>query len=151
MAYHNLTMQERMLMAAPWYDAIDLMEELTALRKINFAIVEQRAQALERLNSMVNYKPFALNARFENDRLFVCELLGDWPRKFQQLKSALSHKDRDLRSHGVEKSADAPYATFSDSQQAFWNSTTSMLDELLRGENVYDRLKFETKFHLDWH
>jgi hypothetical protein len=129
------------------------MREISALRKINFSIVEQRQQALERINSLHSETLFSRTQRFPDDELYVCELLGDWARKFQQLKSALSFKERDLRNRegATSKDTNVSDQPQSDAQQAFWNSTTAILDEIHRLDEVYDRLKFEGFFKLNWH
>jgi hypothetical protein len=144
------------LKASPWYDVEQLIEEVIALRRINFSIVEQRQQALERLNSIIIHHPFAANLRFPDNKVYICELNSDWARKFQQLKSALSLKERDkevLMKHNTSPTQhlDAPNTLGSDSQQAFWNATTNILDQLTRLDGCYDRASFERTFNMDWH
>jgi len=153
MPYIDPSLSVEIMQHAAWYDLDVFLREINSLRKINFSITEQRAQALERFNNMPERVPFDLGDRFEKRGIFVCELSGDWARKFQQLKSALSYKDRDLRSFNVkdEKLAgDHTAANVSDAQQAFWNATTAMLDQLIRQDYVWDRKRFEAHFHLTW-
>lgn len=155
MAYYGMSVRAFMVLkTSPWYDVEQLIDEITALRRINFSIVESRQQALERLNNIPVHHPFAGALRFPLDKVFVCELNGDWARKFQQLKSALSFKERDKevvkhQSMPPQKgeNLDAP----SDSHQAFWNSTTAILDQLTRLDGCFDRETFERHFSLDWH
>jgi hypothetical protein len=121
------------------------MKEIEALRKIDFSVVTQRTQALERFNNMRAVHTFAQDTRFPADGYFVCEIVGDWARKFQQIKTALSHRDNtDLKSHKTEGAPDKQ--SFSDAQQAFWNATTNMYDQLIRADGLFDRVLFETQY-----
>jgi len=155
MPYNNPSKRFLILQSAPWYDVRALFREVNALRKINFSITEQRQQALERLNSVPSECPFAADHRFPEHQLFVSEAMGDWARKFQQLKSALSYKERDIRAHtnvrdgGRDEKAEVSLG-FSDSQQAFWNATTAMIDQLTRADDVFDRVAFEATLNLQW-
>lgn len=161
MAYHGVPISTTIVMQAPWYFVPSLMKEINALRKINFAIVEQRSQALERFNNLCSISPVSETERFPAAGLYVCELLGDWPRKFQQLKAALSFRERDVRAkQSNDNNNNAPrevvnagslISHYSDAHMAFWNSTTSILDELLRADHVYDRSSFEEELRMDWH
>lgn len=157
MAYHGMSKSRFIVLRnSPWYDVEELIAEVSALRRINFSIVESRQQALERINNITIHHPFKVNERFLDDKVFICETFGDWARKFQQLKSALSLKERDkelmakhqaLPAQKGEQSIDAS----SDSHQAFWNATTSILDQLTRLDGCFDRETFERHFGLDWH
>lgn len=143
-------------MLAPWYSVPQLLSEIVLLRGINFAITEQRQQALARINKLITVSPFGLKTRFPDKGLFVCEIAGDWARKFQQLKSALSYKafqtSATRRSESRNGSSfEEPSQEFNDAQQAFWNATTAMYDQLLKLDKVYDVAKFEAEFGFDWH
>jgi len=143
--FYRPTKRSAVYQSSPWYEVRTLMKEIAALRKINFSIVEQRQQALERLNNIESEAPFG-EMRFPNDAFYVCEVIGDWSRKFQQLKSALSYKDREIRNLGPGKETNVhenPSQNQNDAQQAFWNATTSILDQLKRGDGVIDRAEFE--------
>jgi hypothetical protein len=144
MPYVNVSARFAVLAHAPWYTLEDLLAEISALRKIDFSVVTQRAQALERLNNIRQVVPFQANNRFA-DGYYVCEVLGDWSRKFQQLKSALSHRDnKELKS--VAKPEIVDQQSFADAQQAFWNSTTAMYDQLIRTDGLVDRGTFELQY-----
>jgi len=151
MAYVNYYKQLKTLENVPWYKIDDLVIELISIRRINFALTEQRQQALERLNNISIFKPFSETSRFEQHSTYVCEALGDWSRKFQQLKSSLSYKDKELRSTVKDQMVhEPPTQGYNDSQQSFWNATTAMYDQLVRDDGVYDRVEFERKFNLQW-
>lgn len=151
--YHNLPTSVFVLQSAPWYSVHVLVSTVNALRKINFSIVEQRQQALERLNNMPCVDcPYAAAKRFDPHGLYVCEMLGDWTRKFQQLRSSLSYKDRSSeKSTKVDVSEDRHYQSMTDAHQAFWNATSAMYEQLLRFDGVYDVVNFEKFYSLDWH
>jgi hypothetical protein len=145
---------------APWYKVSDLFPALKAIRKINFSITEQRQQSLERLGNLNDDAPFSKDFRFAHNGTYVCEAEGDWARKFQQLKAALSYKDysKDDKLNPVPKGGQSTMGApsenkpldFNDSQMAFWNSTTSMFDQLRRADGVFNRAVFEQKFGLHW-
>ena len=150
MAYQNLDRYTKVLLKLPWYRVDNLTLLLLGLRKVNFSIVEQRQQALERLNSLEVHIPFGPDRRFVDDDLYICEGLGDWPRKFQQLKLALSYKERDLRSNKEEGNVPLHFSSSQDAHVAFWNATTSIMDQLKRLDDVYDTETFEARFKLRW-
>jgi len=140
---YEITNHFIILQASSWYNAQILLKELTSIRAINFNVVEQRQQALERLAKLVTAAPFEKEKRFA-EGLWVCESLGDWTRKFMQLKSALSYKDHDSQKTRSEDSGK------SDAITSFWNATTSMIDILVRLDNVWNRESFEATFSLIW-
>lgn len=148
--YHNVDPSVAMLAYAPWYDVRHLFKEIHAIRKINYSIVEQRQQALERINNILTTSVFDLDRRFA-EGIYVCEALGDWGRKFQQLKTALSFKERDLRANRDKGDREVDGQAHSDAQQAFWNATTAILDQLVRADAVWHRRSFESFYRLDWH
>lgn len=151
MAYVPFSRRAAVLMWAPWYEVQALLRELNSLRKINFAIVEQRQQALNRLNNLPCDAPFTRTIRFPGDKLYVCEMYADWSRKFQQLKSALSFKERDLRTQvNTTGAKEEGHGSISDAQQAFWNATTAMYDEVSRIDGVFDQDSFELIYELVW-
>jgi len=151
MAYANYNRMVRILQQAVWYDVSVLLNELKAIRRINFSIVEQRQQALERINAIAIDGPFGAAVRFPDNSDYVCEILGDWSRKFQQLKSALSFKERDLRTQGIPSDkVHADQGSVSDAQQAFWNATTAMLDQIRNLDYVWERVSFENRYNMDW-
>jgi len=143
--YQTFPQNIHILSNAPWHKIEVLMDEINALRRVNFSIVEQRQQALERLNNLPSERVFEQDSRFKFGS-YVCEMWGDWPRKMQQLKSALSFKERQVE----KKDALPDLSSFQDAQMAFWNSTTNIIDQLVRLDGVFDREKFENYFSLEW-
>lgn len=130
----------------PWYSLDDLMKELQALRKVDFSIVESRKQALQRFNNMTSIAPFSVSQRFPSGKLYICETHGDWSRKFQQLKSSLSMKEKENKF--ADKQTDPQ--NVSDSLVAFWNATSTMYDQISRNDGVFSREVFESTFSLIW-
>jgi len=127
-----------MLEYMPWYNVRELAAEIKEMRKINFSIVEKRQQSLQRLGSLFADAPFSKTVRFPAEGSFVCEGTGDWSRKMQQLKSALSYKplDKDDKAKESKGSIDDP-------SQAFWNATTDIMTQLVRRDGVFNRRDFE--------
>jgi len=149
MPYQRLPENLKGLCFVSWYDLNKLGPDLKAIRKINYSIVEQRQQSLQRLGNLADECPFNLNVRFPVNGIYVCEASGDWSRKFQQLKSSLSYKalNKDEKNKGAVEHADRDY---NDAQVAFWNSTTAMLDQIARMDGVWTRVTFETYHGLTW-
>jgi hypothetical protein len=153
--YHNMSTFHSVLLYSPWYSVPQLLAEINFLRGINFAITEQRQQGLARINKLITVAPFGPKSRFPVDGLYISELSGDWARKFQQLKSALSYKSQQTsasrKSELKDGKQEAPDQDYSDAQQAFWNATTTMYDQIIKIDHVYDQAKFEKDFGFDWH
>lgn len=151
MPYNNVGRRFIVLSGGEWYSVPQLMLELRALKRINFNIQAQRDQALQRLGNMPCDAPFTAQIRFPAQQTFISEQCGDWGRKFMQLRTSLTFKDyaKDDKHQGASssstKSTDA-----SDSVVAFHNSINSMLDQLLRGDGVYDLASFEAELGCVW-
>jgi hypothetical protein len=149
MPYQNVPGNFGVLSLAPWYRVTDLMDAIKQIRKVNFSIVEQRQQAFERLAKLADDCPFTINEQFPAQGLYVCEMIGDWDRKFQQLKLALSYKDHSKDDKFREGKDQFP-GGINDAQVAFWNSTTAIMTQLINMDNVFSRLSFELKYSLTW-
>jgi hypothetical protein len=136
---------------ANWWSLPNLMQCINEIRKINYSVIEQRHQALERLSGLPNSDPLAVGRFIISGNpgrgFFVCELLGDWPRKFQQLRMALSSRDLPATRRDEQASA----KSYDDSFVSFWSVTTAMLDEMRRLDGVWNRDRFEDHFNLEWH
>lgn len=135
------------LALAPWYSLQELLEVVSSIRRINFSITEARQQALERVNSLSIDPPFSRVRRFPDDKYYICEILGDWSRKFAQMKSSLSFKERDIR--GATATTEHS-VSFNDAQVSFWNSTTNILDQISRLDSLWSRNSFESRYDLIW-
>lgn len=136
---------------AGWYDVEKLQDLMHAIWKINFSIVEQRAQALTALNNMSVVAPFARDKRFPDDKYYITLGTGDWIRKFQQLRTSLSFKENQKeKKTSASTSSNVELQDANDSILAFHNSISSILLQLSQFENVFDRDTFERRFSLTW-
>lgn len=134
---------------AYWYDVEQLMQVVHQMRQRKWTVAENRNQMLELLNKAICPAPFSRTTRFPADRGFICEAMGDWTRKFQQLRGSLDFKDHFKDG----KTKDAPASVFqdaNDAHQTFNNVTTEIIDEIVRLQDVYDLAMFEARFHLTW-
>lgn len=131
----------------PWYNARELMRAIVSIRKINYSIVEARQQAIEILGNLETNCPVSRNNRFPEREFYLIEGNGDWARKFQQLRSSLVYK-----SYDKDEKVKAPREVSSqdDSQQAFYNATTNILDQIKRRDGVFNRASFERLHGLTW-
>lgn len=71
--------------------------------------------------------PYACDKRFPPRGYYVCEMLDDWQRKFQQLCGSLCFVDHTKDG----KTKDLPHSVFVDANDAhnsFNNATSAMLD-----------------------
>lgn len=132
-----------------WYKVETLMRMLRNVWKINFSIVEQRAQAMTQLNNLIDDAPFSKEQRFPERDAYISTAHGDWVRKIQQLRTSLSLKDhcKDKKSTGgstVESS------DFGDSMIAFHNAVTNLMMQLSQQENIFMRDSFESYYRLEW-
>lgn len=139
----------------PWYAVRALHHVVRAGRAINFSIVEQRQQMLERLGNLPTVEPFDRDTRF-SDGLYVSETAGDWGRKFMQLRTALQYKDhaKDAKFRpsaiGGTPDAVAGSADFGDSLVAYQNALTAMYDQMSRIDGVFDTDSAELHFRMVW-
>lgn len=149
MAYHNISTKLKVAMTANWYEIDSLMTFVKKARRINFSLVEQRQQIIQEFNLLVSDVPFGLAKRFPANSLYICDALGDWSRKFQQIRLALSYKDRDIK----EKipSTETKEASFADSIVSYHNALNSIQEQLVCGDNLWDQPKLEGYFQMDWH
>lgn len=137
------------LQEANWYSVTDLMRALRQVRCINWTVKESRQQAPTVINGIDTTCPYARDRRFPGEGYFVCEVLGDWARKFQQLRGSLSFAD-----HAKDgKSRDMPASVFTDAndaQSSFQNSTTAMMHQIVRMHDVFDQRTFEAVMRVQW-
>lgn len=148
MVYTGWDVRHDVLAASRWYPITHLVREISAMQRINFSLVEQRQQCLTRLASVACPAPFSIDRRFPACGAYICELSGDWARKFQQLRLALSYKDysKDPRSsmgHGDSTS-------ISDTIVSYHNVLVQMLQQALMADGTLDRASFEASNLLEW-
>lgn len=96
---------------------------------------------------MADDAPVSETSRFSAG-LWVCEDYGDWSRKFQQVRTALTFKDmaKDAKVHeGSHRQVD-----MSDNLQAYHNALTGMADQISRLDGVFDAELFEESNGLEW-
>lgn len=121
------------------------MAFVNAAQSVNFSIQEQRSQVLQRLANLLHVYPVERDRRFNARGLYVCMVYGDWSRKFQQLRTALSYKDL-----AKDNKAKVPLSDISDALVSYQNALTSMMDQLVRMDGVFDREAFESQMGLAW-
>jgi len=150
------------LRALNWYDVDRLGETINRVRRINFSVVAARDEALDQLNSLIGDAPFNRTVRFNEQKAYVCEGLGDWAKKFTILREALAYKDdtKDSKKQQLtsdkshqqnEKSLDIPkLLDMNDALHAFYMATKNMLTEIAQCDRVYDQAIFEDEFSLVW-
>jgi len=163
------------LEGAPWYNVANLGRAIRGIRGINFSIVEQRDEALARLNAILNEAPYAIDTRFPIGAAYVCEAIGDWPVKLTQLRESLAYRERikdekekrndkqetkmmvnknagagAMVNFGDDRSFDKSW-DFNDSLHAFYKSTQNILSEIGNYDRVFTRENFEEEYGLEWH
>lgn len=126
-----------------WYRVSTLLRTLQEIQRGNFSITEQRQQMLDKLNGIPMEAPFAQDRRFPNDA-YVSLAIGDWPRKFQQLRLALSLKDRTGNRAPIDSDS------WNDTIVSFHNSITAMYTQIRLKDGVYNRVTFEDYYNLRW-
>lgn len=110
-----------------WYRVSTLLRTLQEIQRGNFSITEQRQQMLDKLNGIPMEAPFGPHRRFPTDS-YVSLAIGDWPRKFQQLRLALSFKDRT----GTRAPIDSE--SWNDTIVSFHNSITAIFFYVRMGD-----------------
>lgn len=76
---------------------------LKNLKKIQFNLQSQRTQAIQLLDGLETESDFFANndnctPRFPVNKRYVCVQYGDWPFKFEQVRSAANYKAPDIAS-----------------------------------------------------
>jgi len=148
MSDHTVSLKVYILSISPWYEVGHLLGELRAIQALNFSLVEQRQQGLERLNALNNIPTFSYNLRFLKSGYYVSAYEGQWPRQFTQLRAALSYKERDLKTPGTVGTERSQ--SFNDAMKAFHSVLTSMVESCGNPEMVHDRDSFEKRYGLNW-
>jgi len=144
--FHSMSYEDRyhdraeVLSYMAWYNVKELSKAIREIRNINFSIVEKRQQALQRLGNLPSDAPYDRDRRFPGAGYYVCEGVGDWNRKIQQLKSALSFKSHDKDE---KTKTDQPKSAIDDASQAFWNATGDIINQIIRKDDLFDRRGFE--------
>lgn len=152
MGYTSVPANFEVLRFAEWWSVQELLSTINAIKIINYSINEQRQQALETWGKMTCVCPFSKVHRFPGTgQLFVCGMIGDWPRKVQQLLTSLSYKsyNKDEKAKTQTGSSEA-LPDYNDAHMSFRNAITTMMDELYRMDAVFDRSTFEEKFRMAW-
>lgn len=142
---YNASTADRMSYV-PWYNVRDLVSAVRSMQRINFSVVEKRAQALDTLNNVNDDVPYAADKRFPETGLYICAGKGDWARKIQQLRTSLSFKE-------PVKDARTPAGSTNDGNDAslaFYNACTAIMSQVAQGDYVYSQKKFEEEFGLNW-
>lgn len=125
-----------------WYSVRELSHTLKAMRKLNFSLVEHRAQALQSLNSLNDDATYSKTQRFPENGFYICEAHGDWIRKFQQIRTSLATKD-----HVKDKKATTtlPDPTeHNDALLAYYNAISGLFTQLSQKEFLFNKERFET-------
>lgn len=134
-----------------WYDVEQLLEVMHKIWKINFNIVEQRAQALAALNNLSTLAPYSRNVRFPEGKYYITLASGDWIRKLQQLRISLSYKpNQKEKKIAASTPTDSEHQDANDAILAFQNCISSIITQLGQLGNIYDREMFESKYSLVW-
>jgi hypothetical protein len=152
------------LEGAGWYKTTDLGRVIRSIGGINFSIVTQRAQALQTFNEVVTDCPYAFDRQFPERGTYVCDQLGDWPRKITQVIEALSFKEttgNPASDTGKKKpnfqpgghAYEYPVATewdYNMAERAFFTGIEQMRSQLGRNDRVFGRRSFEAEFGLEF-
>jgi len=149
MAYNPYSRRARNAQMAPWYQVPTVLRVVRACRQIDYSSLESRRQALEQLNSSVMERPpYEAARRFPADQDFICEIHGDWARKFEQLRSALQSRAQPSgKDDNQQKNADE---NFGMAATAFHNATTAIYDQISRLDGILDRDTFEREYECTW-
>lgn len=154
MVYQDLPRNWAVLRTSKWFSVEDLMELLNAIETVNYSITEQRQQALDAVRKLTTTCPFTTNDRFVENGSFVCETVGDWPRKFSQLITSLSYKSnfKDEKAKFEPKIGQIaePHVDFNDAHMSFRNSIIAIRNQLYISDGVFDRSYFEAKYRVSW-
>lgn len=147
------------LVCEEWAELCDLYNVLRQISHITFNVVSERQRARNALNNLKREAPFSECKRFPWRKTYVnisCSIYGTL---FQNILGALDYKDRETEKelrYGKDREQKDPDQTASasssidDAKTAYRNNIKGLLNELCKKNEIYDRIKFETKYDLRW-
>lgn len=147
------------LVCEEWSELCDLYNVLRQISHITFNVVAERQRARNALNNLKRDAPFNECKRFPWRKTFVNISCSVYGTLFQNILGALDYKDRETEKelrYGKEreqKDADqtaSSNSSIDDAKTAYRNNIKSLLNELCKKNEIYDRIKFETKYNLQW-
>jgi hypothetical protein len=147
------------LVCEEWTELCDLYNVLRQVSHITFNVVSERQRARNALNNLKREAPFGECRRFPWRKTFVNVSCSIYGTLFQNVLGALDYKDRETEKelrYGKDREQKDPDQTASsgssldDAKTSFRNNLKSLLNELCKKNEIYDRIKFETKYGLQW-
>lgn len=147
------------LVCEEWAELCDLYNVLRQVSHITFNVVAERQRARNALNNLKRDAPFGECKRFPWRKTFVNISCSVYGTLFQNVLGALDYKDRETEKelrYGKDREQKDPDQTASssssidDAKTSFRNNIKSLLNELCKKNEIYDRIKFETKYNLQW-
>jgi len=154
-------------MSAPWYDVDELMSAISDMRGQNLGVQSIRDQSLQKLHKRAIFRaPYSDTERFPLNKIYICEAVGNWGKTLQQLRAALMFKDernvgnaRGDPNNGagtnVKPAANGggspPEQQQNDAFNAAINATTTIMDEIVKFQDLLDQFSFETRYTNKWY
>lgn len=134
--------------ADQWYDTIELMRTLIAIKQTNLSNKAAREQCHGTL-ALPAVAPFAENRRFPLGRRYIRGTDQPWLGLMSQLRAALTHSDREAEL-APGQSSDMRHRAVQDATRAITGAIDSMLMTLRQRHASYDRPTFERRYELRW-
>lgn len=147
------------LVCEEWSELCDLYNVLRQISHITFNVVAERQRARNALNNLKREAPFGECKRFPWRKTYVNISCSVYGTLFQNILGALDYKDRETEKelrYGKEREQKDPDQTASasssidDAKTAYRNNIKGLMNELCKKNEIYDRIKFETKYNLQW-
>lgn len=128
-----------------WYRLQDLVVYIHGLRDYIINAIGKRSESYTYKLQPVPC-PASRNSRFPENELYICEGVGEWCRKMDQillLVSIIIHPNKlDRHYYSIKTKGDA--------EMAFLDLVSHMLHEIEALNNVIDRNTFESRYDLKW-
>jgi len=142
-----------------WVELCDLYNVIRQVSHITFNVVAERQRARNALNNLRREAPFNECRRFPWRKIYVNLSCSVYGTLFQNLLGALDYKDREtekeLRYGNNHKQDDkdqnsSSNSSIDDAKTAYRNNLKNIQNELCKKNELYDRIRFETKYNLQW-
>jgi hypothetical protein len=142
-----------------WVELCDLYNVIRQISHITFNVVAERQRARNTLNNMKREAPFHECKRFPWRKTYVNISCSVYGTLFQNLLGALDYKDRETEKelrYGKDNKQDdsgqsnSASSSIDDAKTAYRNNLKNIQNELCKRNEVFDRIKFETKYDLTW-
>jgi hypothetical protein len=158
-----------------WVAVGELLEIVDQLNAVKYALQQERIKGTEILSKLNTTRTLVSKTkRFPDDDVYIDLQSGDWPSKFEQVRTALNYKppensfiggNRSDEKHSSnierkrveDKSGDSSQIQdiserqkFEKSMKSYYTGLESMENQIGQGTGLFTQTHFEKHYYLVW-